>query len=334
MRLLIVIVNYRTADLTVDCLRSVAPQITSGMGVVITDNLSGDDSVRRIGRAIEANHWEWATVMPLQRNGGFAFGNNAAIRAGLASDDPPEFVLLLNPDTILREHALASLMEFMQRRPEVGIAGSRLEDPDGTPQISAFRFHSIASEFERGIRLGPVSKLLASKMVAQPVPSGEIETDWVAGASMIIRAQGFSDVARASRPCRHGQDARVTEFGLDEKYFMYFEEVDFCMAAKRAGWKIGYVPSSRVIHLVGAASELSDARKHRKRRPTYWFDSRRRYFVKNSGVLYACLADAAFAIGFSLWRLRRFVQQKEDRDPPQMLGDFVRNSIFVRGASL
>ena len=201
----------------------------------------------------------------------------------LASDDPPEFVLLLNPDTVLREGAIASLLEFMQRRPEVGIAGSRLEDPDGTPQISAFRFHSIASEFERGIRLGPVSKLLASKMVAQPVPISEIETDWVAGASMIIRRETSSTQEPA---CSTRSISCTSKRSIS------------AWRPKRAGWKIGYVPSSRVIHLVGAASELSDARKHRKRRPTYWFDSRRRYFVKNSGVLYACLADAAFAIGF------------------------------------
>jgi GT2 family glycosyltransferase len=179
-----------------------------------------------------------------------------------------------------------------------------------------------------------VSKLLASKMVAPPAPQRDSETDWVAGASMIIRRDVFFDVARASRPCRHGQDARVTECGLDERYFMYFEEVDFCLAARRAGWQTWYVPASRVVHLVGAASELSDARKHRKRRPTYWFDARRRYFVKNHGVFYACCADLAFAVGFALWRVRRLLQKKEDRDPPKLLGDFVRNSIFVRGATL
>jgi N-acetylglucosaminyl-diphospho-decaprenol L-rhamnosyltransferase len=317
MRLLIVIVNYRTPDLTVDCLRSIASQIADGVRVVITDNLSGGDSVEKIGRAIEDNHWHWARLVELERNGGFAFGNNEAIRPALKSDDPPVYVLLLNPDTVLREGAIAALLEYMDRRPQIGIAGSRLEDPDGRPQISAFRFHTIASEFERGMRLGLVTKLLSSKIVAPPVSTSETETDWVAGASMIIRREVFEKIGL-----------------LDERYFMYFEEVDFCLKAKRAGFKIGYVPSSRVVHLVGAASELSDARKHRKRRPTYWFDSRRRYFVQNHGVFYACLADVAFAIGFALWRLRRFVQKKEDKDPPMMLGDFVRNSIFVRGAAL
>src|SRR3954454_2211921 len=139
------------------------------MRVTITDGLSGDDSVERIGAAIRENDWHWATLIPLTRNGGFAFGNNEGIRPALASDDPPDFVLLLNPDTIVREGAIAALLDFMVAHPDVGIAGSRLEDPDGTPQRSAFRFHSIAAEFERGIKFGPVSKVLELKIVAPPV---------------------------------------------------------------------------------------------------------------------------------------------------------------------
>src|SRR6478736_3577626 len=112
MRLLIVIVNYRTADLTIDALRAIAPQIAQSMRAVVTDNLSGDDSVERIERAIAQNNWHWAGMMPFERNGGFAYGNNAAIRPVLASSDPPEYVLLLNPDTVAREGAIATLLEF------------------------------------------------------------------------------------------------------------------------------------------------------------------------------------------------------------------------------
>src|SRR5262245_26374744 len=134
MRLLIVIVNYRTADLTIDALRAIAPQMTEQMRAVVTDNLSGDDSVERIERPIAQTNWQWASMMPLERNGGFAYGNNAAIRPVLASNDPPEYVLLLNPDTVARDGAIQTLLEFMDAHPDVGIAGSRLEDPDGTPQ--------------------------------------------------------------------------------------------------------------------------------------------------------------------------------------------------------
>jgi GT2 family glycosyltransferase len=317
MNLLIVIVNYKTADLTIDCLRSLAPEIGAnpGVRVVITDNQSGDDSVARLSNFIaQQNLAATFEVLPLDRNGGFAFGNNGALKPYLAQK--PDYVLLLNPDTVVHRGAIHALVEFMNTHDAVGIAGSRLEDPDGTPQRSAFRFPSIASEFERGIRLGFVSKMLASRVVAPPVPEVAAPTDWVAGASMIIRPAVFDRVGL-----------------MDEKYFMYFEEVDFCLQAKRAGWPCWYVPGSRVIHLVGAASELSDARKHRKRRPKYWFDSRRRYFVKNHGLIYAALADLAFVVGFTLWRLRRFVQRKDDTDPPKLLSDSIRNSVFLRGGA-
>src|SRR4051812_46672849 len=125
MRLLIVIVNYRTAALTVDCLRSLAAEIQSlpaGTRVVVTDNASGDDSVEQLNRAVRDNGWsDWAGVMPLPRNGGFAWGNNEAVRPALQSQDPPDYVLLLNPDTLVRPGAVSALLEFMDAHPAAGI---------------------------------------------------------------------------------------------------------------------------------------------------------------------------------------------------------------------
>ncbi len=317
MKLLVVIVNYRSADLTIDCLRSLSPEVTAvpGTRVVVTDNLSPDDSVAKLNAAVSENHWQnWVMVQPLPKNGGFAYGNNAAIAPALSAADKPDYVLLLNPDTVVRPDAIQELVHFMDGHPKVGIAGSRLEDPDGTPQTSAFRFHSLGGEFERGIRMGFVTRLLASRMIAPPVQKITGPCDWVAGASMIVRPEVFSSAGL-----------------MDEKYFMYFEEVDFCLAAARAGWPCWYVRESRVVHLVGAVSQMSDNRKHRKRRPAYWFESRRRYFVKNHGWIYASLADAAFLVAHTIWRLRRWVQQKEDTDPPKLLTDSVAHSVFLRG---
>ena len=314
MDVLVVIVNYRSAELTVDCLRSLTPERAAvpGLRVVVTDNASPDDSVAKL-RAATAD-LEWVTVQPLERNGGFAYGNNGAIRPALAATPRPDYVLLLNPDTVVRPGGVAELVRFMESHPAAGLAGSRLEDPDGTPQVSAFRFHTAANEFERGVRLGVVSRMLRKHVVAPPVPSHSTECDWVAGASLIVRPAVF-DAAGL----------------MDEQYFMYFEEVDFCLAARRAGWPCWYVPASRVVHLVGAVSQMSDSRKHRKRRPAYWFESRRRYFVKNHGRLSAAAADAAFLAGYSLFRLRRAVQRKADTDPPRMWADSVAHSVFLRG---
>jgi N-acetylglucosaminyl-diphospho-decaprenol L-rhamnosyltransferase len=252
--------------------------------------------------------------MPLDCNGGYAFGNNAPIRAALESLAAPSYFLLLNPDTIVRPGALQALVDFMNSHPDVGIAGSRLEDPDGTPQRSAFRFHTVLSELDDGLRLGIVSKLLENWSVAPLVPEQACQTDWVAGASMIVRRQVFEQVGL-----------------MDEGYFMYYEETDFCLQAKKAGWSCWYVPQSRVIHLVGQSSGVTDTKRPPKRRPQYVFDSRRRYFLKNYGWLNAALADLVWTLGFVSWRLRRVVQGKPDNDPPQLLGDFLRNSVLFKG---
>ena len=227
MRLLIVILNYRSASLCIDCLRSLAPEVAANDGtkVVVTDAPSGDDSVARIGAAIGEQGWaDWCTLTPLAKNGGFAYGNNEAIKPALASVDKPDYVLLLNPDTVVRPGAVDALLAFMDANPKAGIAGSRLEHPDGAPQRSAFRFPSVLSEVESGMRLGPVSKALKRRIVAPPVPQGAepVRTDWVAGASMIVRREVFEAIGL-----------------LDDGYFMYFEEVDFCLRAARAGGHAG-----------------------------------------------------------------------------------------------
>lgn len=318
--LLVVIVNYRTPELTIDCLKSLVDEVKqiSSAQVIVTDNASGDGSVEKIAGAIVTQGWsEWVEFIPLSQNGGFAFGNNAAIRPALEAGTLPPYVLLLNPDTVVRPGALQTLLEFMNEYPEVGIAGSRLEDPDTTPQQSAFRFHSVLSEFEGVINTGVVSKLLAPWVIAPPVPEENCQTDWVAGASMIIRREVFESVGL-----------------LDENYFMYFEEVDFCLQANRAGWPCWYVPQSRVVHLVGQSSGVTDTKRPPKRLPTYWFNSRRRYFLKNHGWLYTALTDGVWVVGYVLSKWRWIIQYKPRLEPPKLLGDFLLNSVFLKGGQV
>lgn len=316
VNLLVVILNYRSAELTIGCLRALAPQVRAmpGVHVVVTDNASGDGSLELIGGTIETEGWTgWAELMPLERNGGFAFGNNAAIRPALerAEPPPPEFVLLLNPDTIPRRGALQELVDFMRAQPSIGIGGSCLEYLDGTQHDSRYRFPSIWSEIETGLRLGIVSRMLARHILAPALVTEAHPIDWVAGASMIIRREVFDSVGL-----------------FDEGYFLYFEETDFCRRARIAGWPCWYVPASRVVHLVGRSSGLTNLLEPARRRPLYWFESRRRYFVKNHGRLYAWVADVAWAVSFGLWRIRRRIQGKPDQDPPHLLSDFVRFSFL------
>jgi N-acetylglucosaminyl-diphospho-decaprenol L-rhamnosyltransferase len=316
-RLRVVILNYRTPELTIACLHSLVEEVRAlpGTQVTVVDNASADGSVEQISAAIEAAQWDWVTFLPQERNGGYAFGNNVGIRPALESEAPPDYFLLLNPDTVVRSGALQALVDFMDKTPEAGIAGSRLEDLDGTPQCSAFRFPNVWSELDSGLRLGLVTQLLSEQIVPiLPVTDAIRQVDWVAGASMIVRRQVFETAGL-----------------MDEKYFLYFEEVDFCIAAKNAGWTCWYVPESRVVHYVGQSSGVTDTKRKAKRRPEYWFDSRRRFFVKNYGWNYAILTEIAWASGFALWRLRQVIQQKPDDDPPNMLGDFIRNSVLIKG---
>lgn len=315
VKVLVSIVNFRTARLVVDCLHSLAPEVERAdeLQVVVVDNDSGDDSVAIIAKAIAQEKWSrWARVAPSGHNGGFSYGNNFAMRAALASDDPPDYVLLLNPDTRVRAGAIEELVRFMQAHSRVGITGSTLEHPDGRRQNSLFRFFTLRGELEAGARLGLISKLLREQIVAHPFDDSAraqqegFAIDWVAGASMMIRRQVFEDVGL-----------------MDEEYFLYYEETDFCLAARRAGWSCWYVPQSRVVHLVGQSTGVTGSCAATRRLPRYWFESRRRFFKKNHGSLYAVLADLSAIIGCGIYQLKRTLLRRPNEDPVRFVRDLI-----------
>lgn len=273
----IIIVNYRTAKLVADCLYSLESQVEEIDGrVVVVDNHSGDGSVDKLSTLITQEGWgSWAEVIAKDCNGGFAFGNNAGIQ--LATPEAPKYVMLLNPDTVVRPGALSSLVQFMEASPKVGIAGSLLENIDESIDCSAHRIHSPLSELDGGARLGFLSRLLKRYIVSEPPRSEAHSCDWVSGASMIVRREVFEDIGL-----------------MDDNFFLYFEEVDFCWRAKKAGWQVWYVPESRVLHLEGASTGI---KKAAQRRAGYWYDSRRRFFIKHYGIIGLLLADFLWAVG-------------------------------------
>jgi GT2 family glycosyltransferase len=318
MKLLVVILNYRVTGLTIDCLRSLSGEIGSmpDARVAVCENGTGGDAEQRLREAIDRNGWGgWVQLTVVHPNRGFTGGNNVVIREAMARPDPPRYFLLLNADTIVQPRALAALVEFMDRNPQAGIAASRLENPDGSEQGSAYRFYSIAGEFERAVGIAFVSRMLARRRVAFPMPKTACEVDWVPGCSMIIRRE----VIEAIGP-------------LDEGFYTYFDDIDYCWNARRAGWRVWFVPESRVFHLEGASTGVTGAAVNR--RPRYWFQARRRFWLKNYGPAQAALADAAFITGHALWRVRRFIQRKPAVDPPHLLADFIANSVFVTGFEL
>lgn len=310
MKLLIVIVNYRSAELTIQCLRSLADEIEAigDCRVTVVENASGEDAILRDG--ILGSDWEsWCQLMSLDSNGGFAAGNNAPIREALGSEHPPQYVMLLNPDTEILPGAIKSLLDFLDANSHIGIAGSRLEWATGEGQRASRRFPSVAGELESTMRFGPVSRILSERIVTPVDPVSATSADWVVGASMMVRKEVFDAIGL-----------------LDEAYFLYFEEVDFCLRAKRAGWPTWYLPDSRVTHHVGHSSGVTSAVKQ-GRCPKYWFDSRRRYFLKNHGWLRLWAANLASILGLSFSTLRDWIERKPSPTHRLFLWDFMLHSI-------
>ncbi|MDD9939909.1 MAG: HAD-IIIC family phosphatase [Myxococcales bacterium] len=310
--LLVIIVNYRAARLVCDCLDSLDAEVRArgNTRVSVVDNPAGENDVEVIDKHISRRGYDWCDLLPQTRNGGFAYGNNAAIRRAEQGDHPPDYYLLLNPDTVVQPGALGALIDHMESHPQVGIAGSRLLEPDGTVADSVFRFPTIASELDDGLRTGPISRLLKDYLVARPVPEGPASADWLSGASFMVRREMLRDTGL-----------------MDEAYFLYYEEVDLCFRAKQNGWGIMYVPESRVIHLEGQSTGVSDPNQRARRLPPYWHESRTRFFRKSYGPLYAAATDVAWIGGHALYRLREALLGKSPTIREHEAGDRFRHAI-------
>ena len=307
----IAIVSYRSAKLTIDCLRSIdAERSTPGVRIraIVVDNASGDAG--EIAEAIATNSWSsWVAVVKAPRNGGFAYGNNLAFERA-RSDGPTDYFYMLNPDTIVRKGAIGALTRFLEANPAVGIAGSSFENLDGSDWPIAFRFPSIMSELESGLRFGLATRVLRRWVVAVKMSSVPQPIDWVSGASMMIRRAVLDAIG-----------------GFDENYFLYFEETDFCWRAKKAGFSTWYVPESRVMHIAGQSTSVTERDAPVKRLPAYWFESRRRFFSVAYGAPYAAAADLAALVAHGLGSLKRMVQRRNN-GIPYFLSDLMRHSVL------
>lgn len=298
-----VIVNFKTPELTVECLHALAGERADipGLRAIVVDNASGDGSVEKLQSAIlEPALAGWIEFIPLDLNGGFGWGNNQAMLHLMQSSRPPEFIHLLNPDAVIEPGAVAKLLALLQSRPRVAAAGSQLLETDGRLAGSAFRFPTIAREFLRGSNTAALGRLLG---IAETVVDSDaaVSAEWVTGASVMFRAEA------------------LREAGLfDDGFFLYFEEIELMWRLRQSGWDIWYEPASRVCHIGGAATGIaSGGSAVRAPRPDYWFQSRRRLFALLYGPGKARLAGMAWLLGNLFWRLRRAIGSgNPDRDIP------------------
>lgn len=315
----VIIVNYRTGPLVLECLESLEVERLAGanLRVVVVDNASADGSAQLIAAALEERSWSWASLVRSPRNRGFGDGCNQGIDHALGrhpggSGERPALVWLLNPDTQVRPGASHALARFMDEHRAAGIAGTALLLADGTPWPFAFRFPGILGEVERGMSWGPVSRLLANSATPRRMGDRPQQVDWVSGASLAIRTELLEDGLR-----------------FDPGFFLYFEETDLCRRAAELGWQTWYVPEPVVLHLAGQSTGVTSLGAEGRRLPAYWFESRRRYFVKNHGRVYAMGADLAWIAAHLLSLCKPLLGGGIAARPARLLPDFVRHSTLA-----
>ena len=249
MNLAVIVVSYNTADLLRQCLSSVQTSArdsgihAADLQVVVVDNASRDGSAE-----MTSAEFPWVTLLALDNNLGFTRANNLALAAlgfpakserGGSSLEVPDFVLLLNPDAVLVDDALGQMVHFLERFPSAGGCGAHLEYADGTFQHGAFQFPSptqVVLDMLPLYAIPGLGRLYDSRIngrypaalweSAEPFP-----VDFVLGAAIMMRGETIQQIG-----------------GLDEGYFMYCEEMDWCMRADLMGWSVYSVPTARIIH--------------------------------------------------------------------------------------
>ena len=313
-RLAVVTVNYRTPDLVIRCLESLAAERAAfphPLEVIVVDGGSGDGSAEQLRRGLADERFAgWTTLLALELNGGFGWANNQAMLQLLQREQPPSFIHILNPDTVVEAGAVGALVDVLKAHPECGAAGSQLIDDAGAAAGSAFRFPTAAREFVRGSNTPRLGRLLGIAPVLVP-PGQAGEVDWVTGASVMFRAEA------------------LREAGLfDDGFFLYFEEIELMHRLRRAGWTIRHVPESRVYHVGGASTGVNGHDPEQvRRRPAYWYQSRRRYFALTSGRFGTIAAGLAWLVGDLLWRLRRAISRSSKIEVPFEREDLLSNGL-------
>ncbi|MBI4281224.1 glycosyltransferase family 2 protein [Candidatus Uhrbacteria bacterium] len=221
----IVIVNYNTKGLLKYCLRGIAvAKLSFVYEVLVVDNASSDgssDMVRRLFPDVR--------LFPEATNRGFAHGNNIGIAHAHG-----RYVLIMNPDIVVRSGALETLADFLERHPHVAVAGPRLTNPDGSLQYSCFHFPDLFIPFYRRTLFGrlPFARRAIAQYCMTSANHAKAQTvDWLLGATIMIRKSAIDAVGL-----------------MDERFFLYFEDVDWCRRFWKEGHEVWYVPEASLTH--------------------------------------------------------------------------------------
>ena len=234
MDLTISIVNWNTVDELRGCLKSVLGQDGSvSFETIVADNASSDGSADMV----ISDFGDRVKLIRNSANVGFGAAHNQAIRLSRG-----RHVLLLNPDCrLLSGDVLGRLVRFMDESPDVGMLGPKMLNPDGTLQYSARRFPTMFAAVFRHTVLGklfPDNRFVREYMMTDWDHAQTTDVDWLSGSALMVRRETFEDIGL-----------------LDERFFIYCEDVDWCKRAHQSGWRVVYFPLVSVSHRIGAASD-------------------------------------------------------------------------------
>lgn len=283
-RLGVIIVNYRTPELTERCVAALAPMLAAADArAVIVDNGSDDGSCARLQAYCEARpEAVLLEVIDAGVNGGFSAGNNVGFKT-LQS----EWVLLLNSDAVPQPGALDELLKAAKAAPAAGIVTPRLVTSEGEEQVSRFRKHSILSEFVDGAQTGPVTRLFPGAEVPIYPQAWGTPPHWVSFAAVLIRREAIEKAGP-----------------MDDGFFLYYEDCDYCRRITAQGYEIASAPSAAFMHDPGGTTKLSVRETALERLPAYYYASRSRYFRKYYGPAGPFFANCAWLMGRAVAKMR------------------------------
>ncbi|HEY8292759.1 MAG TPA: glycosyltransferase family 2 protein, partial [Thermomicrobiales bacterium] len=246
--------NWNTRDLLAACLLSLAAPdgMPDGTEVIVVDNGSSDDSV-----AYLREHAQWVRLIAQSVNNGFAAATNVGLSVARG-----EHLLLLNSDTEACPGALTAMVAHLRRHPEVGVVGADVRNPDGSAQPCRGRAPSIVTETFSILGLDRRFRMFAAGRYRQPRAGIYLPCAWVLGAALMVRRATYAAIGP-----------------LDEGYFMYSEEIDWCARIRAGGWGVGMLAGARVIHLGGGSTRRTGDRM----RPAL-FRSKVRYLALHQGA--------------------------------------------------
>jgi len=269
----IVIVSWNVRDYLRSCLSSIINnQGDLIVEVIVVDSGSADGSTQMI-----RDEYPSLNLVVCDENVGFPRGNNIGMR-----DATGRFLLLLNPDTEIIGDALSQMVAYLEENEEVGIVGGQLLNSDGTVQSSRRRFPSVATAAFESTWFQPYApREMIRQYYADDLPlEGPVEVDWLVGACLMTRREVINQVGL-----------------MDEAYFMYSEELDWCRRIKEAGWRIVYLSEAQIIHYVGKSSEQAETERH-----INFQRAKLRYFRKYHGRFPTALLRIILLINYA-WQL-------------------------------